>query len=66
MAAGDEYPRAFLGKMLGDAETDAGAAAGNDSDFACELAGHAIPFRLRHELPPCLTLIVEPTLTPAC
>src|SRR5271169_648085 len=40
MAAGDEHPRAFLGKMLGDAKTDAGAAAGDDSDFAGELAGH--------------------------
>ncbi len=40
MASGDEHPRAFLGKILGDAETDAGAAAGNDSDFARELAGH--------------------------
>ena len=40
MAAGDEHRRAFLGKMLGDAENDARAAAGNDSDFACQLASH--------------------------
>ena len=45
MAAGDEHPRAFLGKMPGDAEADAGAAAGDDSDFARELAGHGCAFR---------------------
>src|SRR5258708_15023282 len=39
-AARDEHPRAFLGKPLGNAEADTGAAAGDESDFACELAGH--------------------------
>ena len=34
-AAGDKHPRAFLGEMLGDAEADAGAAAGHERDFAC-------------------------------
>jgi hypothetical protein len=32
---GDKHPRAFLGEMLGDAEADAGAAAGHERDSAC-------------------------------
>ena len=38
MAAGDEQPRAFLGKMPG-------AAAGAGSDFARALAGHGCAVR---------------------
>src|ERR1700751_2959309 len=41
MAAGDKHACAFRGKMLGDAEADAGAAARDDSDFARKLPGHA-------------------------
>jgi hypothetical protein len=40
MAAGDKHSGAFLGKMLSDAEANAGAAARDDSDFACKLPGH--------------------------
>jgi hypothetical protein len=39
-ATNDKYARAFLRETLGDAEADPGAAAGDDSDFACELACH--------------------------
>src|SRR5215469_2209920 len=38
--AGNKHPRAFLRETLGDAEADPGAAAGNERDFACKLAGH--------------------------
>ncbi len=31
---GDKHARAFLGKTFGDAEADAGTAAGHQSDFA--------------------------------
>jgi hypothetical protein len=40
MASGDKHACAFRGKMLGYAEANAGAAARDDSDFACELPGH--------------------------
>ena len=40
MAAGDKHAGAFRGKMLSDAEANAGAAARDDSDFACKLPGH--------------------------
>ena len=40
MAAGDKHPRALLGKMLGDAKADPGAAARDDSDFASEFRSH--------------------------
>jgi hypothetical protein len=44
-AAGDKQPRAFFRKTFGDAEPDAGAAAGDDSNFAREFAGYkASPF----------------------
>src|SRR5882724_1221147 len=39
-ATGNKYARAFVRETLRDAEADPGAAAGHDSDFACELAGH--------------------------
>src|SRR5690348_13729978 len=39
-AAGDEYPRAFLRKTLGNAKADAGAAAGHQRGFTCKLTGH--------------------------
>jgi len=32
----DDYGCAFAGKADGDGLTDAGAGAGDDSDFACE------------------------------
>jgi len=31
---GDKHARAYLGETLGDAEADAGTAAGHQSDFA--------------------------------
>jgi hypothetical protein len=39
-AAGYKYPRAFFSETLGNAEADPGAAAGDESDFTCKLAGH--------------------------
>jgi hypothetical protein len=40
MAAGNKYPRAFMGETLRNAEADAGAPAGHKSDFTCELIDH--------------------------
>jgi hypothetical protein len=39
-AANNKYARAFFNEMCGDAETDAGAAAGDDSDLVRQLADH--------------------------
>jgi len=39
-AANNKYPRAFLSKTFGNAEANAGAAAGDDSYFAGEFTGH--------------------------
>jgi len=43
MAAGNKYPRAFMSETLRNAEADAGAPAGNESDFTCKLVGHCKP-----------------------
>ncbi len=42
-ATGNKDVRAFLRETLRNAKANAGAAAGDDSDFVCELAGHDDP-----------------------
>ena len=37
----NKYAGAFLRKAFGNAEANAGAAAGDNSDFVWKLAGHA-------------------------
>src|SRR4029077_12778044 len=39
-ATGNKHVRAFWRETLGNAKANAGAAADDDGDFVCELAGH--------------------------
>src|SRR5207248_7305064 len=40
-ATGNKHLRAFLRETLRNTKANAGAAANDDGDFVCELAGHA-------------------------
>ena len=53
-AAGNKYSSAFFCEVLGDAEADAGAAAGHERDFASELPVMVISFPIRPRWPELL------------